>query len=74
MPAYARKTTVDEEFGTKRGPDGVIVCDSCNRNLAEHPLETVYVIYSDKNQVKNNAPHGIYCENCLSGFPKRVMI
>ncbi|MDD5701201.1 MAG: hypothetical protein PHU23_04035 [Dehalococcoidales bacterium] len=65
MPAYARKTTVDEEFGARRFPCGVVSCDGCNSNLAENPIKTVYVIYTDKNHVKINSPHGIYCEDCF---------
>jgi len=73
MPAYARKSTIEHEFGARRVPDGVIVCNGCNGNMADlgaNPSGTVYVLYIDKAHLKANIPHDVYCESCLkSGFP-----
>ncbi len=75
MPVCARRTTIDEEFGDKRGPGGVISCGDCKRNLAEDPFETVHIIYVDMHAVKTESPHGVYCQECLeSDFRKPVII
>lgn len=78
MPAYARKTTIEDEFGARRAPGGVIVCGSCNRNLADsasNPTGTVYVVYIDKNHLKASMPHDVYCGDCLScSFPRAKIV
>ena len=78
MPAYVRKTMVEEEFSARRAPGGVIVCGHCNRNLADstsNPTGTLYVVYVDKKHLESNMPHDVYCENCLaSNFPKAKIV
>jgi len=74
MPAYVRKTTIEEEFGARRFPGNTISCNRCNLNLADPAVNesgTVYVLYTDKAHLKANRPYEVYCEDCLtSGFPK----
>ncbi len=78
MPAYARKTTIEDQFGARRGPDNTILCNRCNCNLADqasNPKGTVYLLYVDKNHVKTNIPHDVYCEACLnSDYPKAKIV
>ena len=75
MPAYARVTTIDAEFGAKYGPDGVIACGKCHCNLAIDPLETVYIIYLNKRLYNANEPHNVFCKECAkTGFPRMVII
>jgi hypothetical protein len=78
MPAYARKTTIDEEFGTRRAPDNSILCGRCNQNLADpanNPTGTVYIVYTDKNHLKTNRPYEVYGEDFLkSGFPRAKIV
>ena len=35
MPAYAKKTTIEDQFGARRTPDGAILCNRCNCNMAD---------------------------------------
>jgi hypothetical protein len=75
MPAYARKTIIDEEFSAKRYSGGVVSFDGCGSNLAEDPSKSVYVIYTDKSHVKINSPHGLYCVDCFGKwFSKARMV
>jgi hypothetical protein len=78
MPAYARKTTVEDQYGDRRFPRGVISCGRCNCNLADtisNPTGTLYVLFTDKTHLKENRPYEVYCESCLtSSFPKAVIV
>ncbi len=35
MPAYAKKTTIEDQFGARRTPGGAILCNRCNCNIAD---------------------------------------
>ncbi|MBI4304291.1 MAG: hypothetical protein HY665_08160 [Chloroflexi bacterium] len=78
MPAYSRKSTVEEQFGARRFPGSVISCGSCNANLADsevNPTGTLYVLYTDKSHLKENRPYDVYCEGCFKGrFPKAKIV
>ncbi len=72
MPVYARTTTIDAEFGTKHGPDGVIACGKCHCNLAKDPLETVYL---NRRLYNTNEPYNVFSKECAkTGFPGLVII
>ena len=74
MPVYYRKSTIEDQYGTRRTPDGSILCGGCNRNLAdegENPGGTIFLIYTDKAHLKDNRPYEVYCGECRSEkFPK----
>lgn len=76
MPAYSRKSTIEDEYGARRMPGGSIQCGFCGRDIADpknNPTGTIYVIYTDKNHLKNNIPYDVYCEECkASNFPKAI--
>jgi len=78
MPAYAKKTTIEDQFGARRTPDGAILCNRCNQNMADetiNPDGTVYLLYTDKAHLNNNIPHDVYCEACISTYhPKPKLV
>ena len=79
MPAYAKKTTVEDQFGDRRtADDGAILCNSCNHNMAdvtENPSGTIYLLYTDKAHLRDNIPHDVYCEDCITSYyPKPKII
>ena len=78
MPVYAKKTTVEDQYGARRAPGGVILCSRCNCNLADipsNPAGTIYVIYTDKKHLTADIPHDVYCESCLaSDFSKAKIV
>ena len=78
MPAYARKTTIDDQFAARRAPSGAILCGRCNSNLADlstNPTGAVYLLYVDRAHLKADMPHDVYCEDCLaSGFPRAKIV
>jgi len=78
MPVYARKTTIEDEFGARRTPDGSILCNRCNCNMADPAINSagiIYLIYIDKNHLNDNIPHDVYCEDCLaSNYPKAKIL
>jgi ribosomal protein L34E len=78
MPVYARKSTVEEEFGDRRFADGAIHCGSCGQNLADpaaNPEGILYVLYTDKTHLKENRPYEVYCETCLkANFSKAKLV
>ena len=50
-------------------PDAVVLCNGCNRNVAEG-----YLVYLGKRELKLDQPCRIYCEECLRKYyPKAVM-
>ena len=50
-------------------PDNVVLCNGCNRNVAEG-----YLVYLGKRELKLDQPYDIYCPGCLRKyFPKAVM-
>jgi len=56
MPAYAKKTTIEDQFGARRTPDGAILCNRCNCNMADettNPDGVVYLLYTDKAHLNN---------------------
>ena len=47
MPAFARKTTIEDRHGARRTPDGSISCSRCNCNLAapaSNPAGTINIL------------------------------
>jgi hypothetical protein len=75
MPLYARKTTVEDHFGARRAPGGVVLCGRCNCNMAEDTAATVYLVYTDKRHLRDDIPHDIVCEECFSNsFSKAVIV
>lgn len=78
MPAFARKTTIKNQFGARRAPGGVILCNGCHCNMADlttNSMGLVYVLYVDKNHLKDKRPHDFYCKDCLThSFPKAIML
>lgn len=78
MPAYAKKTTVEDQYGARRGPGNTISCGRCNCNLADqstNPTGIVYLLFTDKNHLQDDRPYEVYCSDCLtSGFPKAKMV
>jgi hypothetical protein len=76
--AYARKTTVEDQFSERLFPGGVISCGFCGCNLADdttNPAGTIYVLYTDKKHLNENRPYEVYCGSCLtSHFPKAVIV
>ncbi len=78
MPAYARKTTIEDEFGARRAPGGAILCGNCNRNLADpdaNPAGEIFLVYVDKKHLDANAPHDCYCGTCMaSAFPRAKIV
>jgi len=77
MPAFAKKTTIEDQFGARRTPDGAILCNRCNCNIADekaNPDGTVYLLYTDKAHLTNNIPHDVYCEVCISTYSPKPKI
>jgi hypothetical protein len=78
MLAYAKKTTIEGQYGERRFPGGVISCGFCGCNLADtsaNPSCAVYLLYTDKVHLKENRPYEVYCEKCLKiHFPKAGMV
>jgi hypothetical protein len=81
MPAYAKKTAVEDQFGARRTSDGAILCNLCNRyncNIADetsNPDGIVYLLNTDKAHLNNNIPHDVYCESCIESYsPKPTMV
>ncbi|MBI2860411.1 MAG: hypothetical protein HYX91_02745 [Chloroflexi bacterium] len=78
MPAYVRKSSIEDEFGARRTPGGAILCGHCGLDLADraaNPSGAVNVLYVDKNHIKDNRPHDVYCDDCLSSwFPKAKIV
>jgi|WetSurMetagenome_2_1015567.scaffolds.fasta_scaffold231456_1 hypothetical protein len=78
MPAYARKTTIEDQYGARRGPDGAILCGFCNKDLADqsdNPQGAIYLVYTDKKHLDENRPYEVYCSDCLAAhFPKAKMV
>jgi len=51
-------------------PDGVVLCNGCNENVAEG-----YLIYLGKKELQQDSPYDIYCSSCLSKyFPKTIKV
>ncbi len=77
MPVYARKTTIEDQFGARRTSDGSILCNWCNCDIADplvNPAGVVYLIYTDKKHLNENIPHDVYCENCLKSHNHKAKI
>lgn len=68
---HNRETIIASVEGIDRIPipDSVVLCDGCNRNVAEG-----YLVYLGKRELKLDQPYDIYCAECLRKyFPKAVM-
>ncbi len=74
MPAYTRKITVDDEFGTRRAPDGSLLCGNCNNNITENPAAAVYLLYTDKRHVRVAIPHDLFRESCFRKYLRKTMM
>ena len=68
---HNRSTTIISAGGIDNIPipDAVVLCNGCNRNVAEG-----YLVYLGKRELKLDQPYDIYCPECLRKyFPKAVM-
>jgi hypothetical protein len=78
MPVYARKTTVEDQFGDRRTPDGSIQYGRCGCDLADTIQNTdgaLFLLYTDQKHLTNNVPYDVYCQNCLTtSFPKAIIV
>ena len=53
-------------------PDDAVICNGCNENLFDEKEEKFgWLIYLSKEDVKNDTPYDLYCEQCVQKyFPK----
>jgi hypothetical protein len=57
MPAYAKKTTLEDQFGARRTPDGAILCNRCNCNSKDETSNPDGVVYIGVTKPKS--AHGM---------------
>jgi hypothetical protein len=57
VPAYAKKTTIKDQFDARRTPDGAILCNRCNCNIEDEMSNPDGVVYIGVTKPKS--AHGI---------------
>lgn len=45
MPAYARQSIIEDEFGARHTPGGSILCGMCNRDVVDFSNNLAGTIY-----------------------------
>lgn len=82
MPVYAKKVSTNDRRFAGRSvqmfgvgsyeaipvPDSIVVCNGCNKNLAETEEQTGYLVYLGKREMAKDQPYDIYCEQCLNRY------
>jgi hypothetical protein len=52
-------------------PDDVVLCNGCNRNIAETEPKEGYLIYLSLRDLEHDQPYDVYCPECTArSFPK----
>ena len=56
-------------------PNNVVLCNGCNRNIAEMEATKGYLVFLGKRELDKNSPYDIYCSSCVKRyFPKAIII
>lgn len=89
MPVYAKKvSTGDKRFAGRQIqiisteaysaipiPDSEVLCNGCNKNVAEEEEKSGFLIYLSKRELDKDQPYDLYCGSCRqSYFPKAIMV